>query len=140
MAINNDVIADNFDEYDDWIEVYNYGTTPIYLGDKYLSDNPDNPDKWRMPNYTIEAGEYLLFWSDDDRNQGTFHTNFKLSKSGEYIGIFDNDATENELIDGIEFGEQVSDKGYGRLPNGTGDFVYLIPSPGAPNLITNTTD
>ena len=79
-----------------------------------------------------------MFWADDDRNQGSIHTNFKLSKSGEYIGIFDDEGSDFEIIDKIEFGNQSSDTSYGRLPNGTGDFVSLLPSPGAPNLITST--
>lgn len=137
MASNNVTIADEEGEYDDWIELYNFGNTPIYLGDKYLSDNPENRDKWAMPNHTLEAGEYLLIWADDDRNQGTFHTNFKLSKGGEYIGIFDDDDNENALIDEIQYEAQPSDFSFGRLPNGTGDFATLIPTPGTPNLLTN---
>ncbi|MDF1696742.1 MAG: CotH kinase family protein [Saprospiraceae bacterium] len=140
MASNATTIADIKGEFDDWIELHNYGSTPIYLGDKYLSDNPDNRDKWTMPNYTIAPGEYLLFWADDDRNQGTFHTNFKLSKAGEYIGIFDDDASGNALIDEIEFDMQETDISRGRLPNGTGEFVTLNPSPGLPNLTTNVQD
>ncbi len=135
MASNNAIIKDEEEEYDDWIELYNYGTRPIYLGDKYLTDNPENKDKWSMPNYTIEGGEYLLFWADDDRNQGTFHTNFKLSKSGEYIGIYDNDET---LIDQIEYNAQESDISYGRIPNGTGNFITMVPTPGAPNIGTSS--
>jgi len=135
MASNNTIIEDESNEYDDWIELYNYGTEPIYLGDKYLSDNPENKDKWAMPNHTIQGGEYLLFWADDDRNQGTFHTNFKLTKSGEHIGIYDNDET---VIDQIDYNAQVSDISFGRIPNGTGSFVSLSPTPNAPNIGTSS--
>lgn len=137
MASNNTIIGDESNEFDDWIELYNYGSTPIYLGDKYLSDNPENTDKWSMPNYTIQAGEFLLIWADDDRNQGTFHTNFKLTKEGEDIGIYDNDET---LIDHIEYSAQESDISSGRIPNGTGSFIAMVPTPGASNIGTNATD
>jgi hypothetical protein len=137
MASNNAINTDESGEYDDWIEIYNYGTQPVYLGDKFLSDNPANPDKWEMPHYTMEGGEYILIWADDDRNQGSFHTNFKLSKSGEYLGIYDDKSSEYKLLDQIEFGIQISDISYGRLPNGTGDFTLLSPSPGSPNLVTS---
>jgi len=137
MASNNTVIQDELDEYDDWIEIYNYGTRPIYLGDKFLSDNPDNTDKWAMPHYTIQAGEYLLLWADDDRNQGTFHTNFKLLKSGEYIGIFDNDGS---VVDELEYDAQESDVSQGRIPNGTGSYISMTPTPGAPNIGTSSVD
>lgn len=137
MASNNSIIMDEENEYDDWIELYNYGSTPIYLGDKFLSDNPDNQDKWSMPNYTIQGGEYLLFWADDDRNQGTFHTNFKLSKDGEHIGIYDQDES---VIDQIEFNIQDSDISFGRIPNGTGGFISMTPTPNAPNMGVNNVE
>ena len=140
MASNNTIIEDEKGDFQDWIELYNYGTKPIYLGDKYLSDNPNNRDKWSMPNYTLQPNEYLLFWADDDRNTGTFHTNFKLSKSGEHIGIYDNDDTNNEPIDLIDYDAQVSDISFGRFPNGTGDFTSLMPTPGNSNITTNTKD
>jgi len=135
MASNNTIKQDVNGEFDDWIELYNYGANPIYLGDKYLSDNPENTDKWSMPNYTMIADEYLLIWADDDRNQGTFHTNFKLSKTGEFIGIYDNDETE---IDKIEYNEQESDISLGRIPNGTGGFITIIPTPESKNLGVNS--
>jgi hypothetical protein len=131
MASNNTTIQDGLNEYDDWIELYNYGTNPIYLGDKYLSDNPENKNKWDMPHHTLQGGEYLLLWADDDRNQGTFHTNFQLSKSGEHLGIYDND---EQAIDQIDFGDQESDISYGRIPNGTGNFIPMTPTPNAPNV------
>ncbi len=134
MASNNTVLQDESSEFDDWIELYNYGNNSIFLGDKFLSDNPTNMDKWSMPHYTIQGGEYLLFWADNDRNQGTFHTNFKLSKTGEFIGIFDNDAT---LIDQIEFENQESDISYGRIPNGYGNFIKMVPTPESPNIGVN---
>jgi len=135
MASNNTVIKDELDEYDDWIELYNHGESPIYLGDKFLSDNPDNDDKWALPHYTLEGGEYLLLWADDDRNQGTFHTNFKLLKSGEYIGIFDDDGG---IIDEVDYGAQESDISRGRIPNGTGSFITMVPTPDAPNIGTSS--
>lgn len=137
MASNDSTIADNFDEYDDWLEIYNYGTTPIYLGDKYLSDKLDNPTKWAFPDKTIQPGEFMLFWADEDMEQGEDHTNFKLSASGEYIGIYDSDANANSLIDGIEYGVQVTDQSFGRIPNGTGAFQTLSPTPGASNEVAS---
>ena len=137
MASNNITVQDEEGEYDDWIEIYNYGSNPIYLGDKFLSDNEDNPDKWNMPPYYIQGGEYLIFWADDDRNQGSYHTNFKLKKSGEHIGIYDDDNTENAPIDQLDYEEQTSDISRGRLPNGTGEFTFLEPTPGGPNLVTS---
>jgi hypothetical protein len=133
MASNATVVADEFDEFDDWVEIHNYGNTGIALGGRYLSDNPDIPTKWAFPNITIDPGEFLLIWVDDDAGQGPLHTDFKLDAQGEYIGIYDTDGNDNMLIDGIDFGPQETDTALGRLPNGTGAFQAVNPTPAASN-------
>ena len=34
----------------DWVEVFNYSSDSVFLADYYLSDNPNNLDKWQFPN------------------------------------------------------------------------------------------
>lgn len=133
MASNEATILDEFGENEDWVELYNYGTETIYLGDLFLTDKPDNPTKWQFPDTSIEAGEYLLIWADEDTDQGPLHADIKLSAGGEYIGIYDSDINANALIDGLNFGEQQDDESFGRLPNGTGPFKILVPTPGSRN-------
>ncbi len=135
VASNTSINADNFGEYDDWIEIYNYGNMPIFLGDKYLSDNAEEPTKWQMPALYIQPNEYLLFWADKAPEQGANHTNFKLSAGGEFVGLFDNATAYFARIDGLDFGAQQSDVAWGRYPNGTGNFQALLPSPAAPNQL-----
>ena len=94
----------------DWIELYNAGTTPLNLSGYYLTDNLSKPDKWSLPAGTvIEAGGYLLFWADGEAVAD--HTNFKLSASGESIGVFN---AELDVVDSITYPEQRSDISYGR--------------------------
>jgi spore coat protein CotH len=133
MASNTTTIADEEGEFDDWLELYNYGNDPVFLGGKFLSDNENEPNKWALPELTIQPGEFLLFWADDDEEQGEMHTNFKLSAGGEFIGIFDAESENFALIDGINFGEQAEDAAFGRLPNGTGVFQDVTPTPAASN-------
>ncbi len=133
MASNDSTIADETGEYDDWIEIYNGGTEAIWLGDKYLSDDPMNPSKWAFPDTSIQQGEFMLLWADEDQEQGPLHTNFRLAKGGEFVGLFDSETTNFALIDGIEYAVQAADTAFGRLPNGTGDFQAMPPTPGASN-------
>ncbi|MEZ4908610.1 MAG: T9SS type A sorting domain-containing protein [Saprospiraceae bacterium] len=138
MADNDNVIADEAGEFNDWIEIYNYGTDSIFLGDKYMTDNQGVKDKWAMPDIWIHKGEYLLIWADDDEEQGELHSNFKLSAGGEYIGIYDSNL---DVIDDIEFGEQQTDVSTGRLPDGTGQiYVMGTPTPGYTNNINPVLD
>lgn len=133
MASNNNTLADDAGEFDDWLEIFSLSDVPIYLGNYFLSDNSANPDKWPMPDIWIQPGEYLIFWADGDEAQGAFHTSFKLSADGEFIGVFDDAANNFALIDGHEFGPQVTDISSARIPNGTGPFQANVPTPGAFN-------
>ena len=133
LASNDANIQDENGEYDDWLELYNYGQDSIYLGDKYLTDNPDTKTKWQMPDMWIQPKEFLIFWADKDEEQGANHCNFKLSTDGEYIGIFNSDINDNEVIDEDYFNEQQTDITEGRYPDGVGEFVSLSPTPGSAN-------
>lgn len=133
MASNATTIADENGEFDDWVEVFSLSDVPIYLGNYFLSDDEGTPGKWQMPDVWIQPEEYLIFWTDNDDGQGPFHTNFRLSAAGEFIGIFDSEANNYALIDGFAFGEQTTDIAVGRLPNGTGVFQQVNATPGAHN-------
>jgi hypothetical protein len=135
MASNDTTIADENGEYDDWIEVYNGDGVPVWLGDKHLTDNLENPGKWQMPDYTMQPGEFVLFWADKDPEQGPFHTNFKLGKSGEEIGIFDSESTGFAILDTIVYGEQQTDISMGRETDGGSVWMFFNqPTPGASNI------
>jgi hypothetical protein len=55
------------------------------------------------------------------------------------VGIYDNNDSGNALIDGINFGAQQPDISFGRLPNGTGSFQFLQPTPGGINQLSSST-
>jgi len=100
----------------------------------YLSDTAENPLKWQIPTVVIPAGGHLLFWADEDAEQGELHTNFRLDKAGEAVGLYATDALGNELIDRVAFGEQYANVSYGRWPDGTGGLQYFdVTTPGGPN-------
>lgn len=133
MASNKTTITDEFNEYDDWIEIYNAKNDSIWLGNLYLTDNLMWPDQWQMPDTTIAAGKFLLIWADNQTDQGKCHANFKLDKDGGEVGIF----TEVlKKIDAYTYHEQTSDISIGRLPNGEEEWIFFVtPTPGASNEV-----
>jgi len=138
MASNATTIADEHGEYDDWVEIYNDGNEPIWLGDKYLTDNFDNPDKWQFPDYTIQPNEFLIIWVDDDPEQGDFHTNFKLNKGGEEIAIYDSEVSGFAEIDAYDYGQQETDISEGRDPDAGDDWIfYPDATPGLSNALSS---
>ena len=125
----NEILASNvrdtpemhdFDDYTDWIELHNSSTQSFTFDEIFITDDFSNPLKWKIPNGTVIDSEgYLVIWADD-YNEGpghiytrpywpwdqyvtqNFHTNFKLNKTGEQIGLFK--AGESENITLIEEG------------------------------------
>ena len=130
MADNENTVADQDGDFDDWIELFNNGTENLALGGYYLSDDPSDPGQWAMPDTTIAAGGYLIIWADNDEEQSGLHANFKLSASGETLVLSDNNLN---LLDQINFPAQKADTTIGRYENGTGDFIEMLPTFGAEN-------
>ncbi len=121
MASNDMTAMDEVGEYEDWIELYNKGTVDLDISGYYLSDKADNLTKWVFPdNTSISAGGYLIVWADENGSEGPLHANFKLSAAGEAVYLSNPDV---ELVDQVVFGQQETDMGYARRPNGTGAFV-----------------
>lgn len=131
MADNETTIADEHGNYDDWIELYNPEDVAVWLGNKYMTDDLTEPNKWQMPDAYIDAKGFILVWADDEPDEGPFHATFKLSKDGEEIGLF-NDT--QQTIDEIVFGEQSADISYGREMDGAGTWIFFTqPTPLARN-------
>jgi len=137
MASNNNSAQDPQGQYDDWIEIYNYGTDAIDISGMYLTDNLSAPTKWRIQSNSrgstiIPAGGYLLIWADNDTAEAGLHANFKLSAVGEEIGLFDSDGST--LIDIVFFLDQTTDVSYGRYPDANDVWRFISePTPGAEN-------
>lgn len=65
---NYSTIADEDGEYEDWIELYNAGTTSVDLFNYSLSDNPSEPNKWILPHLILPPGGYtVIFCSEKNR-------------------------------------------------------------------------
>lgn len=125
-------------EFPDWIEIYNFGPFSVSLNGLHFSDDPEEPDKYAIPSGMILLPDsYLVFFADDDGTQGPLHTNFKLSDSGEQIGLYGPYGAIP--IDVVTFGFQPIDTPAGRFPNAYGPFgeETLCPTPGATNHLCN---
>ena len=133
MASNSDFQRDPQGEFDDWLEIYNYGTSAVDLGSMYLTDDLSVPTKWQLPNaFTLDPGNYLLIWADNDTTEDGLHANFKLNAGGEEIGLFEADGST--LIDSITYGEQTGDVSYGRFPDAADNwYFFATPTPGSEN-------
>jgi hypothetical protein len=136
LASNDFVMADQDGEYDDWIELYNNGTTTIDLENYHLSDDGADLTQWTFPaGATIAPNAYFVVWADKDDLQTGYHTNFKLSASGETIYLSD---AAGSILDQVTYTTQVADTSYGRYANGTGTFQTMFPTFSAENSLVNS--
>jgi len=115
----------------DWIELYNAGLFTVDLSGCYLTDNNNNPTKYRVPTngqYRIPPGGYLLVWADDQQNQNSparadLHVNFALGGNSGDIGLFAPDGLTP--IDAITYLSQTNDISEGRFGDGTEARFYM---------------
>ena len=136
MAENSNVLEDPDDpgNYPDWIEIHNTGASRVSLDGLFLTDKMDNPSKFAIADgLSIPAGGYLLFYADEQQEQGVLHTNFKLEKNGETAAIFGADGSVE--IDSVDFPGLYENVAYGRYPDGSDRQQMLVcPTPGKSNL------
>lgn len=124
LADNADGLRDENGDRSDWIEIHNGGPTPVNLEGWWITDNRSQPAKWRFPAVVLPPDSYLLIWAsskDRRRPDAPLHTNFALSRGGEYLGLYRPDATTGQpvLVDeyrdtGTGFPPQLPDISYGR--------------------------
>ena len=130
VASNRTLIQDADGDWSDWIELYNPSTRPFDLSGCALSDDDVNQRKWVFPARTLQPGEYLLvFASGKDRREGELHANFKLSRSGEAVRLYDE---EGQVLSWVEYESLPSETALSRLDDGSLT-TELRPTPGYEN-------
>jgi len=135
MAGNVTAVADQNGEYDDWVELYNGNSFSLNLNGYYLSDNENDLTKWTFPNVTIPANDYLIVWCDTaGGTQSGLHTTYRLSADQEEVYLTDPTGT---VIDAVHFVNMITDKGYARVPNGSGVMQYQTHTYDDNNLLVS---
>ncbi|MBK7173799.1 MAG: lamin tail domain-containing protein [Bacteroidales bacterium] len=134
---NVDQHADNYGEFPDWIELYNAGSSVVNLKDYGLSDNPDNPDKWKFPvNFNLPSHGYKIIWLSG-RNESSLtgiHTNFKLTQTkipAESLVLSDPTGVvlEEKVLEVTQLGHS-----RGRTTDGSSEWsVFTAPTFGSSN-------
>jgi hypothetical protein len=128
MASNDTMLQDPDEpgEYPDWIEIYNHGDETIPLTGMVLADSATS---YLIPSgIDIVAGQYLVFYADDETAQGPLHTNFKLGAGGDEVTLYSYDG--QTIIDSVSFSDQSTDVSFGRYPDAGTDW-YTMDAPSA---------
>jgi gliding motility-associated-like protein len=133
---NRNSFADNFGEFEDWIELRNTSALVVNITGFYLSDNASQPTKWQIPNgVIIPANGYILFFASGKNlvSGSNYHTGFKLTQSNFSEEIVFADPSGN-ILDSLSIKPTQIGHSRGRR-NITAQTpgVFSIPTPGAAN-------
>ncbi len=131
VCADNRTVLPNGGSFPDYIELINRGASVLDISGFTVTDDPLFPAKYTFPaGTTIPPGGYLIAWCDSDFSAPGLHTGFGLSSGGQSLAIYSAGA----LVDYVTFGLQAPDLPIGRVPNGSGSFALIAPSPGATNV------
>ena len=130
-VVINEVLAKS-DNTDDWIEIYNKGTSTVDLSGWSITDDAGSEEvPWPFPaGTTIEAGGFLLIWANDG-DGGDLSADFKMSKDGETVTIYDGN---NAISSEVTFPALEDEESAVRTSDGGAEWVISMDStPGESN-------
>lgn len=140
-ASNLSQFIDNHSDYEDWIELYNIGTTAVNVGGYHLSDDSTLATKYTIPaGTTIPANGFLRFWCSGRNNSSglNYHTSFRITQTknnGEDI-VFSDPA--GVILDGVDVLKTQNGHSRGRNTNGGSIWgIFTIPTPNASNTLSS---
>lgn len=132
---NISTILDAFNEYEDWVELYNPGASAQNLTGYYLSDDPANLMKWPIPATTpLNAGaRQMVFCSGRGVVNGTqLHPDFKLTQTkGEWFILSD---ASGVIQDSVHLNLTQRGHSRGRTSDGASSWsIFSTPTPNGSN-------
>lgn len=130
VASNSYSYKDSDGEYSDYIELYNSNSYDINLEGYRLTDSLYEVNKWRFPNITIKANEYLVIFASGKnkcKESVKCHVNFKLNSEGETISLIDD---TGNIISQVKFDKLKNDSSFSYV---SGKYIVTKPTPGKEN-------
>ena len=76
-------------EGEDWFELYNAGAQSVDLADLFVTDNPEKPDKLRLPQYILEPGQHVAICCCDREDHPSVAMG--IARSGETLYVYGGD-------------------------------------------------
>ncbi|MFW5737405.1 MAG: CotH kinase family protein [Spirochaetota bacterium] len=152
MTSNGSAYRADDGSFPDWIEIRNRLDRPVDLGGYYLSDVPEDPRAWRIPDGArVEPGRRLMVLATGERADRAsssaapelVRAPFALSSDGVTIRLTEPDGTT--LVDSLAIPAIPRDASYGLAadddppaarddrPEAARAVVFIESSPGRPN-------
>ncbi len=131
MNENTKYLAQNGAQHYDWIELQNRSNKPILLSEYSLTTSTNTPDRYVLPNITLQPGDFYVVMASGDvnlSNSSYKHTDFKLSEV-ESLYLYH----QGNLADSVFLAKIPINYSYARNENG--GFTYSAsPTPRSANV------
>lgn len=131
----NEIYPNPKDEDDEWIELYNFGSSEIDLSKGWkLKDKATDTEKAydfsKEPESLIRPGEHLLIERKNSK--------IELNNSNETVSLIRLDTDEEVVIDSVSYGTAKKGESYSHDGSSFRWSTYLTP--GAPNRFEDTSE
>ena len=122
QAFNETTIADEDNEYPDWVEIFNSGDSAVNLEGYFLTDSIEELAKWEFPAVTLGPGRFLVVFASgkDRRNPNSeLHTNFSIERNGGEILVLITPDGSTVVSGYTEIPEQLENASFGMATDST---------------------
>ena len=126
---------------DKFIELYNKGTEAIALNGVYIEK--DGKNVWKAGDITLEAGAYLLLYSEDviadypEHDSGLVFGSGLSAKKEVRVQLFTPTGASIDDFNLVDYSTQAP-ASYSRCPDGIGAWTYADATPGTANAESTT--
>ncbi len=124
VSSNISIVADEFGDFDDYIELYNPRDSAVDLSGWGLSDVLGSVKFVFPAPCPLLPDSVLLIWCDGEAEEGDFHADFRISAFGEWVGLYDGDMS---IVDSRSVPALSGDQA---LLRGASGWIIGTPSPG----------
>ncbi len=135
VSASNTIHVNEYFKTEDWIELYNPADTAVSIAGMYISNVPENPLLYRIPESSqamtvIPPHGYRILWADKQQNDTQLHLPFKLAAEGGLLQLtgVEEDSHGEEAIawkEQLMYVLHSSEHTFGRYPDG-GDSLYIM--------------
>jgi hypothetical protein len=144
VSAGNSVFVNEYFDKNDWVELYNMTSEDIDLAGMYLSDELENPTKYRISAEGTETSTILpahgtrIIWCDHQDTKTQLHAPFKLANEDGAAIILT--AADESWSDTLVYCAHDGMQTVGRFPDGGNQYYRMYrPSIDATNTMNSYT-
>ena len=126
IVTSNSIYLDEDGDSPDWFELRNFGAEAVDLTGYYLSDKPDQPQKWRIVDLSLGPDEYAFVWASG-KDRATVNVHRTLIDRGDAFRYLIPQAPVDPAWTGLGFDDGDWAVGPTGIGYGDGDDETTVP-------------